>query len=63
MPKKDERVNLRLAQQDKERFETAAEKMRLSLSAWLTLAGLEKLERDSAESRDGKPRKGKTVGR
>lgn len=42
-----ERLELRLATGDKRRFERAAAKMRLSLSAWLRLAGLEKLDREN----------------
>jgi hypothetical protein len=41
-----ERLNLRLAGGDKKRFQAAARKVRLSLSAWLRLAALEKVSRD-----------------
>jgi hypothetical protein len=37
-------IKLRLSKDDKERFEAEAAKMRLTLSAWLRLAGVEKLE-------------------
>lgn len=54
MPKKpgvhEDYIRFRLPEADKRAFEEAAEKMRISLSGWLRLAGVEKLERDGGDA-------------
>jgi hypothetical protein len=57
MPKKtgefDVVIRLWISQEDKERFEAEAKRLRVSMSAWLRMAGLEKLEHDR-EKKGGK---------
>jgi hypothetical protein len=55
MPTKpaDERIQLRVPGEDKPLFEEAAATMRISVSAWLRLAGFEKLEREQQSPRKG----------
>jgi hypothetical protein len=38
-------IKLRLSPEDRDRFKAEADKMRLTVSAWLRLAGIEKLEK------------------
>jgi hypothetical protein len=47
----EESVHLRCPAVDKRAFQEAASRMRISLSAWLRLAGLEKIERENLPSR------------
>lgn len=55
----EDAIRFRLPTADKRRFEEAAAKMRISLSAWLRLAGLEKIEREEAAERERKRQGGK----
>lgn len=50
----DSEVKIRIPAKDKASFEAAAGQMRISLSAWLRLAGYEKIEREASEKRGRK---------
>jgi hypothetical protein len=45
----DAELKIRLPGKDKKAFEEAADKMRVSLSAWMRIAGWQKIENDAEE--------------
>ena len=51
----EDTIQFRLPEADKRAFQEAAAKMRVSLSAWLRIAGLEKIERDADAGPKRKP--------
>jgi Family of unknown function (DUF6290) len=48
----EESIQFRLPEEDKRLFQAAAAKLRISLSAWLRMAGLEKIERDGERAKE-----------
>jgi hypothetical protein len=53
----EEAIRFRMSKEDKRAFEAAAAKMRISVSAWLRLAALEKIEREQDRERERKASK------
>lgn len=50
----DALVRVRLPASDKKEIEAAARRMRISVSSWIRIAALEKLERDKTKGEVGR---------